>query len=582
MAVISVANAQQLIAAVAAAKGGDVISLAPGDYGGISLKNLTFDAPVTLVSADPANPAVFDSLALRNVHNLTFASLEVDFVRGDAPDWVPAITADASSHLTFDGVHVHGTLNGDPSDDGFGMAINTSSFVTIRNSEFEQLSRGIVMSQGADIDVSNNDFHDIRAIATAFAQVQRVVVDGNRISDIYWREPDHPDAIQFLTSGTTASSSDIRITNNVIMTGDGNGMQGIFLSDEVGTLPYKNVYIGNNLVYVDSLYNGITVLHGENIQVVDNTVLSPSDDAVRLRIWMENVTGGHIEGNVAEFLLQTGTNGLTVADNLFLESSPANAALFPNLNLGPAATVGDFLIDGYGYHPSVEPPLSQQQQQPAQEATTTNESDSQATDVDSIADYVIEPPADTALNLDSHWVDPLMHGATYRNLDGPFVGGAPIGTDGIDAVSYLLGHADLAEAGLGARGALTHWLNEGAAEGRSADGGFGNERPSHALPIGAALEQALEASGDQDWFALQLTQGQDVELSLDGLGFDGTLSVHDSLGHQVAFADANGQSGGETLAFNPANAGLYYVVVASVDGLGSGEYMLGVDLVIGG
>ena len=58
--------------------------------------------------------------------------------------------------------------------------------------------------------------------------------------------------------------------------GIGGGIQGIFISNASGLLPYERVVISNNLVYGNDMANGITVLSGRGVVIQNNTVLSPS------------------------------------------------------------------------------------------------------------------------------------------------------------------------------------------------------------------------------------------------------------------------------------------------------------------
>src|SRR5690606_37311848 len=96
---------------------------------------------------------------------------------------------------------------------------------------------------------------------------------------------------------------DIVIRNNVIETGSGSGMQGVFLRDETGVLPYQRVTIDNNIVIGKNMSNGIMVSHGNDVRITNNTVISPTDDSypVRIRLGGDGpVTNVTSYGNVAD------------------------------------------------------------------------------------------------------------------------------------------------------------------------------------------------------------------------------------------------------------------------------------------
>ena len=69
-----------------------------------------------------------------------------------------------------------------------------------------------------------------------------------------------------------------------MLQGSGAGPQGIFMRDEVGTLPYRNVAIENNLMYGSDLWHGIVLENAIGAKATGNTVLSPSND--NKRFWI--------------------------------------------------------------------------------------------------------------------------------------------------------------------------------------------------------------------------------------------------------------------------------------------------------
>ena len=369
MAVITIKDQAALTAALANARGGETFALAAGTYSEVALKSRTFATPITITSADATRPATVQHIALSGSSGVNFTNIDIGsaLAAGEkiGSDTAAGIISN-SSKITFDHVHVHGSMDNNASNDRYGLSFRGSSAIKITNSSFEQLTRAALFGTSNDILVQNNSFTHLRSDGLDFAAVQNVTVDGNYFHDYSPIAGDHPDAIQFWTSGTKVSSSDITITNNQIQFGGAQGAQGIFLNDEVGKLPYKRVTIDNNMVYVVAGYNGIYVANGEDVAVTNNSVLSNPSDRYKLRIDLGTIKRGTVANNVADILLTGSLKGVGVADNLWVQDDPTKLALFPNLSNGAATTYEDLVIGGKGYQPttgigvtpSAPPPVS--------------------------------------------------------------------------------------------------------------------------------------------------------------------------------------------------------------------------------
>ena len=355
MSTIRVTNSTELQTALKQAVGGDTIVLKAGDYGTVLIRDLKFSEPVTIVSEDSSNPAHIDRMTVSYTENLNFQSIDFGSALSATETQNTALVSIMrSSGISIDKSVIHGSLDGDPGNDGYGLVVRDLVGFSVTNTVFHELGRGVVFSFSSDINVLNNDFSDLRSDGANFAQVQNVIIDNNSFRDFYPVYPDHPDAIQFWTKGTTVASSNIVITNNTVMQGDGTALQGIFLRDELGTLRYENVLIQNNLVYVTEFYNGITVMGGNNLSVLDNTVLSPTGDQYRLRIRLEDITDGSVLRNVADIFLNSRLSGVEIDQNISLDTKPSDVSLIPGINDGKLADISDLLIDGVGYHPPVQ------------------------------------------------------------------------------------------------------------------------------------------------------------------------------------------------------------------------------------
>ena len=285
MTTIVVNDSAGLVSALKAAKAGDVVQLAGGDYSAVTLSGLKFNGTVTVTSQDPGNIAVLNGMTVKNCEGLTFQGLDFQ-VDPAGKDYPYKITS--SSNITLDGVRVHGSLNDDVHDDQSGLQIRNSQDITIVNSEFEQLQNGISQLDNDGLTISNNYFHHIRTDGIRGGGSDHLVFSNNYFTDFHPVEGDHPDAIQLWTSNTTESATDITITGNVVVRGEGGAIQGIFLRDQVGGLPYTNVTITGNLV-VGGLTQGIGVNGARNALIDNNVVVGLPDQ--RSSIMMTNVEG---------------------------------------------------------------------------------------------------------------------------------------------------------------------------------------------------------------------------------------------------------------------------------------------------
>lgn len=306
------ATPQSLVAMLARAHGGDTVSLAPGTYGGWTPKGLTFSPGVTITSADPAQRATFTNFEAHNLKGFTFSNLEM---LAQAPGYFVFQVFD-SSDIHFDHVDVHGSLDGDPHNDAEGIRIVGGGDVSITNSEFHELKRAAAISTSTGVKVSGNTAHDLQVTGFMFAAASQVKITGNTIWNIKPVEGDHPDAIQFLTAGTTTPSADITIAGNVIYRGSGGGTQGIFLRDQVGTLPYEGVTIAENLI-VGTGYNGILVMGAKTLSVTDNELVSNPGSTNDTWILVQAADGVTLSHNRAQKIsVGTSTNVTQKANKL--------------------------------------------------------------------------------------------------------------------------------------------------------------------------------------------------------------------------------------------------------------------------
>ena len=221
---VTVSTAAELMTALRGATGGETILLEAGDYGDLSLiaprdAFAKFASTVTIKSADLQSLATFGSIDLRKVENLTFDSVVFDYEADPgAPRWVHGFNLVDSQGITvknsiFDGDLATGTGIVDGFGTGIGFFAVNSTDVNVQGNEFYDWYTGAAFSSVSDLNVSLNEVHHVRSDGFNFANVDDVLIEGNHIHDITGApgSGEHPDMIQFWTSGTTSPSNDIVI-----------------------------------------------------------------------------------------------------------------------------------------------------------------------------------------------------------------------------------------------------------------------------------------------------------------------------------------------------------------------------------
>lgn len=266
------------------------IMLAPGNYGTLSIRGLEKHSgePLVLRSANPAHPAHFSKMILRNVKNVTIDGVVFDYnyQPGDRsymrPFQVLSSAGITIRNSLFDGDLWRGegaASYGFPT--AFGMVARRSTNLTLANNEIRGFFRGIVISHSQNVTVHGSDIHSIRMDGMNFAQVENVLIEKNHIHDFSRSlgSKDHADMIQFWTNKTEKPSRNIVIRDNLLNSGKGAYSQSIFMRNEEVDMDrsgeemfYRNVTIENNII-INAHLHGITVGETDGLIIRNNTVV---------------------------------------------------------------------------------------------------------------------------------------------------------------------------------------------------------------------------------------------------------------------------------------------------------------------
>lgn len=324
MAIYTVSSSSEFATALKSVVDGDSIKLAAGDYSGIKIDNIN-KGNITITSADPENPAALHDLLIRNSSGITLSHVQLEEL---VPGKLFGFQVVKSNGVVIDSVDVTGPQIGNGLEVS-SLMIRLSNNVTVKNSEFSELGNALSILDNTNMTVENNYFHDIRADGVHGGGNSNLVISGNVFTDFYPAPGDHPDAIQLWTTHTKASTSNISITDNLFVRGEGGPVQGIFMYDDVGGLPFYNVNITGNAI-IGGMFNGIMAQNVIGGSIADNVVVGTADQ----KSWIR--TGGNTDFTVTDN---------TATDYIIIEKVGVTET--GNQKLAYAKTAGETALKGW-------------------------------------------------------------------------------------------------------------------------------------------------------------------------------------------------------------------------------------------
>lgn len=314
MTTFTVSSAAELTAILSKSQNGDVIQLAAGSYGNVQIGGINIAGNVTVTSADPQNQAVINGLMVKGSSGITFSHLDFSNVVAGTQNVFQVV---GSQNVTLDHLTVHGPANLGSGIESALMMVRSSTNVTVSNSEFYNGWHGLSMLDNNGMTVSGNYIHDIRTDGIRGGGNSNLLITRNTLTDFYPAALDHPDAIQIWTGNTTTSASNIAITDNVIVRGNGGPVQGIFMRDQVGTLPYQNVTVTGNIV-AGGRYNGIALDHVNGGTMSNNIVAELSGETSWVRY--TNSTNLTVANNQSTYYASAAKNDVGINGNVQIAS----------------------------------------------------------------------------------------------------------------------------------------------------------------------------------------------------------------------------------------------------------------------
>lgn len=317
MANVTVTNITKLSSTLASASPGDTVTIAPGVYAEVPIINNV--NPKGAVTINGTGVTFKGDFKINNSSNLIFSGLTFDFTGATDPYWPARFTS--NTNLTFTGITITGPGSNALNPGGF--LFQDTNGITITNSKIGNVpSTAVNIIRSVGVTITGNEFANCGKSGIGVAAVTNLLISDNHFHDFIAPLGTHTDAIQLMTAGTTTQSTNIIITNNTFYRGAGQPFQGIFLQDDLGTIPFSNVIVSNNTL-IGTLYDCLWVNGATgNVTLTNNTMVSyPGFDTILTTDITKPVTSPFFANLYTKLV---GTFKLTIIGNVSQAYSDTN------------------------------------------------------------------------------------------------------------------------------------------------------------------------------------------------------------------------------------------------------------------
>lgn len=265
---------------------GDRIKVTKTKVDTFNLKNIV--GPAVGITVDLTEVQI-GNLQVNSVENVEFLGLDLNIAQ-----------VRTSKAIRFTRANVH-------DKDASGLGFYNCQGVVVTSSTFARLNNGIVHDHCDAVVVEGNSFREMTADGVTGTGVVGLRIIDNDFTDCNPSKGAHPDAIQLFAKNAKRASSDIVIAGNRILRGNGGIMQGIFITTQAGFehLRYRNVTVVDNVV-IGGMYQGINIVHADNVIVDGNTVqpISPQKSWIKVES-CDNATVSNNEYNILTLINNT-------------------------------------------------------------------------------------------------------------------------------------------------------------------------------------------------------------------------------------------------------------------------------------
>jgi hypothetical protein len=303
---VTISTGAQLLAAGRAAKPGDTILLAPGNYGDVVLSHINPAGLITIRSADPDNDAVFRTLRMTNVSNIHFDDFDVSRpLRAGESVNTQAMQVNNARNVTFTGLDLRGSMDDNALNDGHGISIVGGHDIAILDSTFEQLNTAVIVRSNDFLFAGNKVTWAQEGVS--INSMTNGIFEKNYMAN--WQADyaagDHPDMFQVHSGGAKSTASKNLIFRDNVMLPGADPVGGIFIRSEGVDrgVRHENILIENNF-YEGAYRHAITVNNADDIIVRSNTVLKGDHQGLVPAINVGDIRGGLVESNISPMILE--------------------------------------------------------------------------------------------------------------------------------------------------------------------------------------------------------------------------------------------------------------------------------------
>lgn len=273
-----------LTTALKQARAGEVIELATGDYGALSLKAVV--APSVTVRGPGAKVT---GLQLNACEGIAFEGLIADLAAGGV------VKLDACKNVALIGLTSRNAKY-------YGVSILRSQGVRVRDCDIADVKDGVQMLNCRHVLVQGNKIRRFRADGVNMSGCSYTQIIGNDIADSAAAAGAHPDGVQVQTSGAAGAAENVEIRGNTMRRGTGAPYQGVFATIQAGGQRHRNIIVADNVIE-GGLYNGIMVASADGVEITGNTVQPYTDQKSWIRL--VDCTAAKLVGNdYAQLLLE--------------------------------------------------------------------------------------------------------------------------------------------------------------------------------------------------------------------------------------------------------------------------------------
>lgn len=273
-----VSTATELRSALEAARtlnGGAEIRVRPGNYGALKWNNKAYTkGRVYMIAATTTRP-VFTSMSLTGSSGMAVVGMQISGTER------AVVYLNTTKDMIFAGNLVTGAnRNKDPWDDNnTGVHVRFADRITLSHNIFEDLRGSTYVQRSSKVVFEYNTMRNVRE-GLNVAAVNNLDITRNYFHSFSPNIPagEHPDSIQFWTSGETAGSTSVNLIENVMVHGGCAAIQGIFIRSETEGKPipqvrHRNFVIRGN-VYYGASKHGTTVSSVDGALVENNVVIA--------------------------------------------------------------------------------------------------------------------------------------------------------------------------------------------------------------------------------------------------------------------------------------------------------------------